>query len=115
MKAKTIVLLTMILLSMVVNPVVFGANEIKPILFWVNTDSVTVELAFADLKANCTAYIVGKTDTTKITATAILQRKDTNGSLTTVKTWSGLVATGNELLIDKSYYVDTGYTYSTTA
>ncbi|MDD4753158.1 MAG: hypothetical protein PHT78_07930, partial [Desulfitobacteriaceae bacterium] len=43
-----------------------------------------------------------------------LQRKDASGIFTTVKTWSGLEALGEELVFNDSYYVVRGYTYRFT-
>jgi hypothetical protein len=91
-----------------------ASADANPVLEWVNTDCVIVELAFTGLKANCTARVIGKPGTTKITAEAILQRINTDGSLTTIKKWSGLEAIGNEMYFDKDYYVKDGYTYRLT-
>ncbi|MGI6576550.1 MAG: hypothetical protein ACOX1Q_00590 [Eubacteriales bacterium] len=57
---------------------------------------------------------MGKPGTDYITATVVLARKNANGSLTAVKTWSGLSATGDMLIFDGTYYVTTGYTYRLT-
>lgn len=81
---------------------------------WINTDVVNISLSFSGSKGSCGACVLGKTGTTKITGTAVLARKNSNGTYTTVKTWSGLAATGSKLVFDATYYVTTGYTYRLT-
>jgi hypothetical protein len=83
-------------------------------IFWTNTTLVSVNLSFDDGKGICGAYVLGKSGTTKITGTVVLARKNANGSLTPVKTWSGLSTTGDLLLFDGTYYVTTGHTYRLT-
>ena len=85
-----------------------ASSGIRPL--WSNTNIVTATLNFHGEKAVCTSFIQGKNGTTKITATALLKRVNSNGT-TTVKAWTGLKSSGNTLYFDKSYYVDKGYTY----
>lgn len=78
MKAKKAAALIMAILMLIGTSVnvlwsdggqLFRASaDANPVLEWVNTDCVIVELAFKGLKANCTARIIGKPGTTKITA-----------------------------------------------
>lgn len=81
---------------------------------WTNTDLIDIDLSFSGLKANCYIDIIGKTGVTKITATAILQKKNSNGTFTNIKTWSNLSAVGSELIFSEYYYVTNGYTYRLT-
>lgn len=81
---------------------------------WVNTDVVNISLSFSGSKGSCGACVLGKTGTTKITGTAVLSRKNSNGTYITVKTWRGLAASGSKLIFDATYYVTTGYTYRLT-
>ncbi len=81
---------------------------------WTNTDVVNISLSFNGSKGSCGACVLGKTGTTEITGTVVLSRKNSNGTYTTVKTWSGLDATGSKLIFDATYYVTTGYTYRLT-
>jgi len=81
---------------------------------WDNTSSVEVNLSFDGSKAICGALVVGKVGTTKITGTAVLARKNSNGTYTSVKTWSDLETTDNMLVFDKTYYISTAYTYRLT-
>lgn len=85
-----------------------------PILYWVNADKVDVYLSVDGSTATCTANVVGKPGTEKITATAVLARKNSNGSYTTVKTWSNLSASGESLYFDETYHVSSGYGYRLT-
>lgn len=85
------------------------SDSIEP--FWDNTTSVEVNLSFSGSKAICGACVIGKVNATKITATVVLARKNSNGTYTTVKTWSGLQTTDYVLIFDGTYYVSTGYTY----
>lgn len=85
-----------------------------PVVQWVNTTSVDINLSIDGGKAICGACVIGKVSTTEITGTVKLARKNTNGTYTTVKTWSDLKASGNMLIFDKTYYVSTGYTYRLT-
>jgi hypothetical protein len=77
---------------------------------WVNTDTVTATLDFSGDMADCSSIIHGKDGTTKITATALLKRVDSNGT-TTVKAWTGLSASGDTFYFDRNYYVSSGATY----
>jgi len=81
---------------------------------WTNTTSVNVNLSFSGGRGSCGAYVIGKSGTTQITGTVVLARKNSNGTYTAIKTWSGLKATGNILTFDETYYVTTEYTYRLT-
>lgn len=77
---------------------------------WTNTDTATATLNFSGDCADCSSIIHGKDGTTKITATALLKRVNSNGT-TTVKAWTGLSASGDTFYFDRQYYVASGYTY----
>ncbi|QAT48495.1 hypothetical protein EQM14_01160 [Caproiciproducens sp. NJN-50] len=79
-------------------------------IMWTNTDIATANVNFYGDRAECTSTIHGKDGTSKITATALLKRVNSNGT-TTVKAWTGLSASGANFYFDKSYYVSSGYTY----
>lgn len=79
-------------------------------ILWTNTDYATATLNFSGDRADCSAIIHAKDGTTKITATALLKRVESNGT-TTVKAWTGLSAEGDTLYFDRQYYVAGGYTY----
>ncbi len=83
-------------------------------VLWINTASVSVSLSFDGSEALCGACVIGVTGTSEITGTAVLARKNSNGTYTTVKTWSNLSAEDDILVFDGSWYVTTGYTYRLT-
>lgn len=78
---------------------------------WANTVSITLSLSFDGGRAICGARVIGKTGTTEITGTVVLERRNTDGTYTTVKTWDDLEASGSILIFDGIHYVATGYTY----
>lgn len=84
------------------------------ILRWTDVDTFKIKLNVDGNVALCTASVVGKPGTEKITATAVLARKNSNGSYTTVKTWSNLSASGDSLYFDETYHVSSGYGYRLT-
>lgn len=88
---------------------VFSGNVITPC--WTNTESIHLNLGFSGIRADCGAMVIGKTGTSRITATVKLQRKNTNGTYTNVKTWSGLSTNDSILTFNNSYNVTRGYTY----
>ena len=79
--------------------------------YYINLQNITVELEAISNKLELYCDITGFTGTTSITATAILERQNSNGSYTEVTRWDNLSATGRYLSFDESYYVATGYTY----
>ena len=81
---------------------------------WTNIDSITTTLSFSGTKANCSAKVLGKSGTTRITGTAKLERF-VNGSYQLVKTWTGIGESGDVLRWSDSYSpVSSGYTYRFT-
>ena len=80
-------------------------------ILWENTTLIDMNLSFDGGKAICGILVLGRPNTSQITATAKLERKNSNGTYTEEKTWTGLFAAGDMLLVDKSYYVSKGYTY----
>lgn len=81
---------------------------------WTNTVSIDLSLGFNGSQALCGAVVTGRTGTNIITGTVTLARRNTDGTYSTVKTWSGLQTYSDELLFDGTYYVATGYTYRLT-
>jgi hypothetical protein len=117
MKKKLVSLVMAALMLFAANIPAFAAKADKNAadsavhVMYVNTNDAKVCLNFTGDRAECAGFIDAKSGTTKITATGILKRVNSDGTTTTVKTWSGLSAAGEELDIDKAYYVDSGYTY----
>jgi hypothetical protein len=85
-----------------------------PAARWSSTSSIDINLSFNGSKAICGACVQGWSDVKKITGTAVLSRKNSNGTYTTVKTWNNLNVAGNRLIFDNIYYVTRGYTYRLT-
>ena len=76
--------------------------------------SLKPALTIANGTASCSFKAVGNSGTTSISATAVLYRVNTNGTLTEQKTWSGLSADGDTLIWSASRAVTQGHTYRLT-
>jgi hypothetical protein len=119
---RSVSLLMALVMCLVLSGVALAAedlvNDMQPdgtvTIQWDNTTSIVTTLSFDGSRGTCGARVLGKPGTDYITATVVLARKNANGSLTAVKTWSGLSATGDMLIFDGTYYVTTGYTYRLT-
>lgn len=72
-----------------------NGNIITP--FWTNTSSVTVSISFSG--------------TTKITADFVLERKNSNGTYTVVKTFPTKTTNSASLRFSDTATITTGYTY----
>jgi hypothetical protein len=118
---RVIILLTVLVVALSCNTVsasaattYFIVENAKPIemeLFWVNATSIDLGISFSGNTATCTGRIKGKSDVNSITATFTL-KKNTNGTLTTVKIWSGLYSNSNSLNFSGTYSpVSKGETY----
>lgn len=117
MKTKLISLATVLVLLLTVNVPAFASTNPKKAstdsgmhILLVNTDDAKANLDFSGTCADCSSIIHGKSGTNKITATVLLKRLNSNGT-TTVKSWTGLSASGDTFYFDQSYYVASGYTY----
>ena len=113
MKTKILSLAMVVVLMLTVNVSAFAATATPKNsgihVMYTNDDDVTASIDFSGTCANCSGAVDAKSGTTKIVATALLQR--VNGSNTsTVKTWT-VSAAGDTLYFDQSYYVASGYTY----
>lgn len=76
---------------------------------YTNTDYTYTNLSFSGDKAECTSIIEAKTGTSKISATILLKRVVSNGTVT-VKSWKTSVS-DDTFLFYKEYYVSSGYDY----
>jgi hypothetical protein len=88
-----------------------SAQAVEMSLQYVNTRSVTVDLVINGEIANCTAYVRGLSGTTHISISMSLERRNSNGSYTTIKTWPTESANGATCSVAKIYAVLSGYTY----
>ncbi len=84
-------------------------NTIQPRFQY--TNSVSVELDFTGYKALGRVIVEGKSSATKITGTLKLQKKNTSGTYSTVKTWSNIGGEGKDLIYEVSPSVSSTGTY----
>jgi hypothetical protein len=81
-------------------------------LFWMNTSSIHLGMSFSGDTVSCSGLIRGNANINRITATFTLRRVNTNGTLTTVRTWSGLSSSTNTLRFEGTHLpVRRGETY----
>lgn len=85
------------------------AVDISPM--YVNTADINVSLSFSGTTANCSTTITGLSGTTKISASMTLERKNTNGTYTLMKSWPAESVNSSMLSTSKTYSVTSGYTY----
>lgn len=118
-KGLIVVLMAIILLIMPVGALAapgmefpFQGSDISPM--WINVNGVYANLTFDGSKAVATAKVLGKSGTSSITTTVVLERKLSDGSFSHVKTWGPEITQGETALISGSYYVTKGYTYRLT-
>ncbi len=78
--------------------------------YWVNTQSVSLELTFSNGTATAKSTIIGKSDTASISATYSLQEKS-GSNWTTVHTWKSVSVTGRTLSFSDTAAVSAGKTY----
>lgn len=102
--------LALSLLIVLFLPMSAKAEETTFAPFYVNTYSVRCNLSFSGELAECAAVAQGHSGTTKVSGTMTLQRKNSNGTYTDIKSWS---ASENSyvMFIDKSWFVERGYYY----
>jgi len=86
--------------------------DIQP--FWENASKVTVDLSIKDGKAVLSSVINGYSGVNKITANAVLERLNTNGTYTVIEQWDNLSIDSGKLTWTATRYVTKGYTYRLT-
>lgn len=123
-KSKKIMLSTLLALTLlfsmtgVVNaktnltPAVQPPVAIQP--YWSQTSAITIGLSFDGGKGTLSYSVLGNSGTTKITGVAVLERLNSNGTYSTVYTWTGISINSDYLPWNSTYYVSTGYTYRFT-
>lgn len=89
-----------------------GTNVIQPRFQY--TNSVSIEFDFTGRKAFGCVMVEGKNTATKITGTLKLQKKNTSGTYSTVKTWSNIGGEGKDLFYEVSPSVSSAGTYRLT-
>jgi hypothetical protein len=81
---------------------------------WSNTSDITIDLSISNGCAVLSAYVAGYSGTTKITATAVLERKNSNGTYTEIEKWTNISSNSTSLGWTATRYVTKGYTYRFT-
>ena len=86
--------------------------DIQP--FWQNTNDVTICLSITDGKAVLSTSLSGYSGVNKITAVAVLERLNSNGTYTEIERWDNLSSDNRYLDWTATRYVSKGYTYCFT-
>ncbi|MDR1329578.1 MAG: hypothetical protein LBK23_08270 [Oscillospiraceae bacterium] len=81
------------------------------VLRWDNTQTITLALSFSGGNANASCIINGKSNAESISATFSLRVKDSDGTYSTVHTWSSVSVTGKTLTFSNSTSATQGKTY----
>lgn len=83
----------------------FAEYTIGPL--WEDAGTITPYFSVSGGKAYCDATITGNNSTTKIVADISLQKRNSNGSYTTVKTWTAS-SSSKYLDVSNSYSISSG-------
>ncbi len=80
---------------------------------FINTESVDAILIFNGDLAKCEGRVFGLSGTSHIAISLSLERKNENGTYTTVKSWPVESKKSTCFSLNKNFFVSTGYTYRT--
>jgi hypothetical protein len=85
-------------------------------LMWANTQSVALSLSFSGSTATASSVIVGKSNTSSISATYTLKEKNANGTYSVKYTWpavsvSGTILTFANKVTPSNVTITSGKTY----
>lgn len=87
--------------------------EIEP--FWANIISRSINLSFNNNgRATMSGVIHANAGTTKITANAVLERVNPNGTFTRVASFNNLISTSEMWVWERNHYVVRGHSYRLT-
>jgi hypothetical protein len=109
------VLLVLILAFTAVPLQVVSANStgtpigIMPL--WDNVNSITPSLSISNAVATCSVTVIGRPGTTRITAVVYLQQRNSNGTWSSIRTWSGISTNSSILTWSGTHPVTAGQTY----
>lgn len=84
-------------------------------LFYTNISSIDISISYGGSVATCSADVVGMAGTGSISITLSIQRKESNGSYTTLKTWDEESMNDDAFYLSKTYAVERGKNYRTYA
>ena len=111
-KRSIAVVLSLILSTVFILTFQAGSIGIDP--YWANLTSLDVGLSFSSGKGTISGVVIGNTGTTQITANAVLECLNSNGTYTRVASWNNYSVSGDLLVISETCYVTRGYTYRLT-
>lgn len=87
--------------------------EIEPL--WANVATTSIGLNFNNKgRATMTGIIFGNPGTTRITANAVLERVNSNGTFTHVASFNNLIANSDMWVWERHHYVARGHSYRLT-
>jgi hypothetical protein len=69
-----------------------ASNPIEIMPFWSNINSIVPSMTISSGTATCTVQVLGFSGTTNISVATTLQRRNTNGTWTNVRTWNSSTA-----------------------
>jgi hypothetical protein len=85
-----------------------GVDTPPPILRWINTNTITLDIVFSNGTAYCEGVIQGKTNVNKIEATFKLLKKNASGNFVTEYTWPKATSNSAFLFFSGTRSVTTG-------
>jgi hypothetical protein len=77
---------------------------------WIEAIPISLSLSFSGSTATVTGAVIGKNGTTSISATFYLQKRNSNGTFTTIKTWTPVSVNGSTLSFSNTYTSSTNIT-----
>lgn len=89
-----------------------SSPDIQP--FWSNTSLMAVVLSITDGRAVLSATVEGYSGVTKITAVAVIERLNSDGTYTEIERWDNISSDNRDLDWTSTRYVAKGYTYRFT-
>jgi len=123
-KAKAFVIVATVMISLLIAPMQTSAllpqslqpdelgNEIIGIApYWENVSRINMTLSSSNNTASADVSIFGMTGTTSINATITLSRVNSNGTLTTVRTWSNQSSSSSLFTFSGTNAITSGNTY----
>ncbi len=112
---KKIIAVFLCVMTLTIGASAVSANQAKEPSFWYNTGSISVSLHFNnDGKGTMSGTVIGDNDVTLISVDAVLERINSNGTVTHIHSWYDIEAAGDVWFWAATYYVTEGYTYRCT-
>ncbi|MCL1884581.1 MAG: hypothetical protein FWF81_12630 [Defluviitaleaceae bacterium] len=87
--------------------------EVEPL--WANIAFTSINLSFNNSgRATMSSSIIGNPGTTRITANAVLERANPNGTFTHVASFNNLISNSDIWIWERNHYVVRGHSYRLT-